>query len=131
MMVLYYKCKKCNYVCNATRFQQNFKNWTSGNYIIDEFIQNSQSKAINCTDVLEWVEYDRFEDIKYFAKGGFGTTYKAIWKDGPIDRRSWDFENNQWERLTKSIPVVLKCLHDSQNITVKFFQYVRYFQFSM
>src|SRR5690349_17261192 len=31
--------------CNAKHFQQNFKNWTSGNHDIDEFIQNSQLKA--------------------------------------------------------------------------------------
>ena len=28
--------------CNAKRFQQNFQNWTSGNYDIDEFIQKLQ-----------------------------------------------------------------------------------------
>src|SRR4051794_14243116 len=27
--------------CNAKRFQQNFKNWTSGNHDIDEFIQKT------------------------------------------------------------------------------------------
>ncbi|PKB96537.1 hypothetical protein RhiirA5_434662, partial [Rhizophagus irregularis] len=29
MMVLNERCKKCNIVCNAIHFQQNFKNWTS------------------------------------------------------------------------------------------------------
>ena len=40
--------------CNAKRFQQNFKNWTSGNHDIDEYIQNSQLKAKCCEEVLEW-----------------------------------------------------------------------------
>src|SRR2546429_8148872 len=31
--------------CNAKHFQQNFKNWMSGNHDIDEYIQNSQLKA--------------------------------------------------------------------------------------
>src|SRR5881396_3004999 len=70
--------------CNAERFQQNFKNWTSGNNNIDEFVQNAQLKAKNHKEVLEWIEYDKFEDIQYLAKGEFGTTYKAIWKDGYI-----------------------------------------------
>jgi hypothetical protein len=38
-------------------------------------------------------EHDRFEDIKYLAKGGFGTTYKATWKDRYI--KYWDSINNQ------------------------------------
>src|SRR5579862_7312339 len=68
--------------CNGKRFQQNFQNWTSGNHDIDELIQRTQLKAKDRMEVLEWIEYDRFENIEYLAKGGFGTTYKATWKDG-------------------------------------------------
>src|ERR1044072_2005098 len=84
-------CKKCKQpksssywcqLCASRNFQQNFKNWTSGNHDIDEFIQKAQLKAKNEYKVLEWIEYDRFENVEYLAKGGFGTTYKAIWKDG-------------------------------------------------
>src|SRR2546421_12790881 len=63
--------------CNAQHFRQNFKNWTSGNHDIDEFIQNVQLKAKN--QILEWIEYYRFENVEYLAKGGFGTVHKAIW----------------------------------------------------
>src|SRR5580704_6013498 len=80
--------------CNGKRFQQNFQNWTSGNHDIDELIQRTQLDAKNNREVLEWIEFDRFENIEYLAKGGFGTTYKAIWKDEFI--LSWDSENNQW-----------------------------------
>src|ERR1043166_8369735 len=45
-------------LCNAQRFQQNFKNWTSGNHA-------TQLKAKNSREVLEWIEYDRFENIEY------------------------------------------------------------------
>src|SRR6266496_2595305 len=76
--------------CNSKHFQQNFKNWTSGNSIIDEFIQKVQLKAKNHRMILEWIEYDKFENVEYLAKGGFGTTYKSIWKDGGIT--SWDYE---------------------------------------
>ena len=64
------------------------------------------------------------------AKGGFGTTYKAIWKDGYI--RSWDSENNQWIRYKNNVeghPVALKCLHNSQDITAEFLREVRSFSF--
>ena len=118
--------------CNAKRFQQNFQNWTSGNHDIDEFIQKTQLKARNHREVIEWVEYDRFENVEYLAKGGFGTTYKAIWKDGFI--HSWDSENNQWKRQShykynESCPVALKCLHNSQDITAEFLREVGSFSF--
>lgn len=114
--------------CNGKRFQQNFQNWTSGNHDIDELIQRTQLKAKNHKEVIEWIEYDRFENIEYLAKGGFGTTYKATWKDGFIEY--WDSENNQWKRKkysTGSLPVALKCLHNSQDITDEFLREVRYF----
>ncbi|GET66327.1 kinase-like domain-containing protein [Rhizophagus irregularis DAOM 181602=DAOM 197198] len=106
------------------KFQQNFKNWTSGNHEVDKFIQKVQLKAKDYHDVLEWIEYDRFENVEHLAKGGFGTIYKAIWKDGRIDK--WDFENNKlirskyWFREYEKFPVVLKCLHNSQDITSDF-----------
>jgi hypothetical protein len=64
------------------------------------------------------------------TKGGFGTIYKAIWKDGFIDK--WDSENNQWNRSKnwteeyENFPVVLKCLHNSQDITSEFLKEVGY-----
>ncbi|UZO02754.1 uncharacterized protein OCT59_021233 [Rhizophagus irregularis] len=114
--------------CNAKNFQQNFKNWTSGNHEVDKFIQKTQLKAKNLSEVLEWIEYDRFENIEYLTKGGFGTIYKAIWKDGRI--KSWDFENNKWTRSKyycreyEDFPVVLKCLHNSQDISSDFLRII-------
>ena len=99
MMDLCKECKQPNAFlswcqsCNAKYFQQNFKNWTSGNHDIDKLIQNAQLKAKCFGEILEWIEYDKFENVEYLAKGGFGTTYKAIWKDGFI--QNWD---NQWIR---------------------------------
>ena len=58
------------------------------------------------------------------AKGGFGTTYKAIWKDGYI--KYWDSKNNQWIR-SGVYKVALKCLHNSQDITAEFLKEVRSF----
>src|SRR5439155_1688749 len=120
------ECKqpKTTIWCQFCTFQQNFKNWTSGNHDIDEFIQKAQLKAKYRWEVLEWIEYDRFENVEYLAKGGFGTTYKATWKDGRI--YYWDSKNNQWKREENWL-VALKCLHNSQDITVEFLKEVRYF----
>jgi hypothetical protein len=76
--------------------QQNFNNWTSGNYNVDKFIQNNQLSAINRSHLLEWIPYDRFSKDVYVAKGGFSKIYKAIWKDGKITH--WDVCENQWKR---------------------------------
>jgi hypothetical protein len=113
--------------CVSKYFQQNFKNWTSGNHDIDEFIQKAQLNARYSNEVIEWIEYDRFENVEYLAKGGFGTTYKAIWKGGYIN--GWDSENNQFIRVKNSKKglVALKCLHNSQDITVEFLREVRHF----
>ena len=81
-------------------------------------------KAKNRFEVLEWIEHDRFENIEHLAEGGFGTVYKAIWKDGCIS--GWDYKNNQWERY-RGKKVALKCLHNSQNITAEFLKEVRCF----
>ena len=110
-------------LCNPKRFQRNFKNWSSGNDDVDKFIQ-AQLKPKYLDSILEWIEHDRFENIEYLAKGGFGTVYKAIWKDGSID--GWDSKNNQWKRVGK-IDVALKCLHNSQDITAEFLREVRFF----
>ncbi|RIA91595.1 kinase-like domain-containing protein [Glomus cerebriforme] len=87
----------CN-TCNAKRFQQNFKNWSS---------------------VLEWIPYDRFYNIEYIAKGGFGKVYRAIWIDGFIHH--WDNKNQNWERRYPNKNVALKSLNNSQNVRLEFF----------
>ncbi|RGB24148.1 kinase-like domain-containing protein [Rhizophagus diaphanus] len=115
-------CKeKCNYICNAIRFQQNFKNWTSGNNDIDKFIQDTQLSAHTVYEIrnaLEWMPFDRFCDIKYIAKGGFSKVYKANWIDGHIDE--WDNKNQNWKRKDQGMTVVLKSLNNSKNVTLKF-----------
>ncbi|RHZ89403.1 hypothetical protein Glove_15g4 [Diversispora epigaea] len=49
---------------------------------IDEFIQQTQLKATKCVEVIEWIPFDKFNNIEYLAKGGFGKVFKATWSDG-------------------------------------------------
>src|SRR6266498_933858 len=82
MMVLKDICEKCNRICNAKRFQRNFKNWTSGNNNIDKFIQDTQLSehtTYYVKNALEWIHYDKFYDIEYIAKGKYGKVYRANW----------------------------------------------------
>ena len=111
-------CKECNYKCNAKWFQQNFKNWTSGNDDIDKFIQDTQllaHKRRDLKEALEWIPYDRFYDI---GKGGFCEVYRANWLDGPI--REWDDDNQNWKRKYQDQFVALESLNHSKNVTSKF-----------
>ena len=117
MVVLNDICEKCNKICHTMRFQRNFKNWTSGNNDIDKFIQDTQLSAHGTfKKVLEWIPYDRFYDIKYIAKGGFGKVYRANWIDGPICKwGQWDDKNKNWKRENQNMFVVLKNLNNPTN----------------
>ncbi len=113
-------CNRMGIECNARRFQQNFKNWTSGNNDIDKFIQDSQLSAHGyyVKNALEWISYDRFYDIKYIVKDEFSKVYKANWIDGYIDK--WNNENQNWERKDPNMFVILKRLTNLTNVASEF-----------
>ncbi|UZO01604.1 uncharacterized protein OCT59_020116 [Rhizophagus irregularis] len=62
--------------CNAKRFKDNFKNWTSGNKDIDELIQHSQLNAVHFEKCFEWIPFEKFQNVTYIAKGGFDPNNK-------------------------------------------------------
>ena len=118
-----YECSECNQrneynwckPCNSKRFQNDFKKWTSGNDEIDKFIQDAQLNANSWWEVIEWIPYDRFKDVKQIGKGGFGTIHYARWIDGFIHR--WDIENQRWKRYEKVIvEVALKKFDNFVNL---------------
>src|SRR5436853_6034791 len=113
--------------CNAKRFKENFKNWTSGNKNVDEFIQQSQLNAVHFTKCLEWIPFEKFQNVTYVAKGGFGKIYSAEWPEGPIGH--WDIEDQKWLRLNKYSKVALKSLNNSSNISADFLNEVIKFIF--
>ena len=103
--------------CNAKRFKENFKNWTSGNKNIDEFIQHSQLNALYWSNCLEWIPFENFQNVTYIAKGGFGKVYSAEWPEGRI--LYWDIENQKWGRSI-DCKVALKSLYNSSEISLDF-----------
>jgi hypothetical protein len=107
-------CKKCNYSCNTIYFQQNFKSWTSGNIIIDKYIQNTQLSAHDTTyKALEWIPYDRFYNIKYIKEVG---VFEAKWIDGCINK--WENKYQNWKRFNQDMLVKLKSLNYSQDAII-------------
>jgi hypothetical protein len=103
--------------CNAKRFKDNFKNWTSGNKDIDDFIQQSQLNAVFCTKCLEWIPFENFKDVTYITRGGFGKIYSAKWPEGCIE--FWDIGNQKWDRFGEEM-VALKSLDNSSCISAEF-----------
>jgi hypothetical protein len=114
MIVLDDKCKKCNYSCNAIYFLQNFNNWTSGNNDIDEFIQDTQLSAHKTSEIsyaLEWLPFDKFQNIKYIATNEFGNIFRANWIDGYI--YELNEYNQNWKRKGQNMFVNLKSLSNN------------------
>ncbi|GES97775.1 kinase-like domain-containing protein [Rhizophagus clarus] len=124
-------CGECNgpgtgrkwcQTCNAKRFRENFKNWTSGNKDIDELIQYSQLNAVYYTKFLEWIPFEHFKDVAYYTRGGFGKIYFADRPEGYIT--GWDIENQKWQRGTNT-KVVLKSLDNSSEISIEFLNEIK------
>jgi hypothetical protein len=112
------KLCNCDYKCNTIQFKQNFKNWTSGNNQIDKFIRSTQLSAHgNLKEVLEWIPYDRFCNIKYIYITE-GKMYRANWIDGHINY--WSKYNQNWKREKPNMFVLLKILNDPTSITSEF-----------
>ncbi|RGB34628.1 kinase-like domain-containing protein [Rhizophagus diaphanus] len=107
--------------CNAKRFKDNFKNWTSGNKDIDEFIQQSQLNAIHYTNYLEWIPFEKFQNVTYITEGGFGKIYSAEWPEGNLEY--WDIENQKWYRC--SYKYALKSLNNFSDICTDFLNEIK------
>jgi hypothetical protein len=88
---------------------KNFTNWTSGNEVIDDLIQEHQSEYDGYGKVFEWIPYSNLIDIKEIEKSDFSM---AVWKEGPLN---YDENENEWIR-TSYEKVILRILFDSQNI---------------
>ena len=110
--------------CEVNAFKENFKNWTSGNLNIDDFIKHTQLNANGSVDYLEYIDFNQFDLVKNTNKGGaFSVVYSAVWLEGP--RWIWDEDAEQWMR-NGPIKVVLKRLNNSQNISEEFLKQVSY-----
>ena len=88
----------------------------SGNEVVDDFIRNAQINSGLKINMMEFVPYNQFKDIKFITEVEFSKIYKATWIDGNI--QGWNEREINFERsgLRK---VVLKKLYNSENITSK------------
>jgi hypothetical protein len=76
-----------------------FINWTCGNEEIDNLIKRKQLKIESMSELLEFIPYHQFNDIKEMNKSDVATVYSAMWKDGPLlycsDDKKWTRETNK------------------------------------
>ncbi|RHZ89554.1 hypothetical protein Glove_13g118 [Diversispora epigaea] len=70
-----------------------------------------QHNAKKYGEVIEWIPFDRLENVEYLAQGGFGIVYKAKWIDGYIV--SWNNNEKSWKRRSQNRFVCLKNLDNS------------------
>src|SRR3989442_40884 len=92
-------CKKCD----PGKFLKEGK--TSGIPEIDNLIYKSQLKTKRYYNHLEWIPYDRFQDIKSIGKGGFANIFSAIWLDGEPYGGTTKSILNQLELRLKSLKI--------------------------
>uniref|UniRef100_U9T8E1 Protein kinase domain-containing protein n=1 Tax=Rhizophagus irregularis (strain DAOM 181602 / DAOM 197198 / MUCL 43194) TaxID=747089 RepID=U9T8E1_RHIID len=100
--------------CQIQEFENNFKNWTGENEEIDYFIQQTQLKAKDFDQFIQWMPYEGFDIIKKIGQGGFSKVYEANWRDGPI--WNWNSKSKKWDR-NDSCKVALKVLEGSKDST--------------
>jgi len=112
-------------VCDRQKLVEKFGSWTSGNEVLDQFIQLTQLESKWYHSYVEWAEPEEFVNITHLADGGFGSVYKANWSKG---RRGTYFTTyrgpEKWlaepGRRTSNNEVVLKTLNLRDTVSTEF-----------
>src|SRR6185437_5166944 len=110
------KCANCNRYnaspawCQACDPQKITQRWTSGNKDVDNCIKEFQLKATYYEDVIEWIPFNRLDNIQKI-----GDRFLATWLDG-IRCVDGDGQKNEYtQSRMQSYKVELKILGSSQN----------------
>jgi hypothetical protein len=110
-------CENCSQECLATLFceicvrnylKAKFSNWTSGNDNIDNLIQKCQMETLLPQKIVEWIPYNKLQNIKYLTEGGCSKIYTAEWING--EYIEWDAKEQQ---------LIRECPNSSQNVILK------------
>src|SRR5205807_7738323 len=77
-----FECKKCKLTRYSSKFCENcislhlqnlFNTWSSGNDIVDNFIQQCQIKSSLPHQIMECIPYNQFKKVKKLTEGGFSS----------------------------------------------------------
>ncbi|CAG8618040.1 4586_t:CDS:2 [Dentiscutata erythropus] len=94
--------------CDTKKLKENFGNWTSGNDDLDNFIRETQMNASTPYDYMKWIPFENFSDLKFVAKGGFGSVFSA--QSNGLGKVALKFLDNS-ENLTKDFLNELRAHH--------------------
>lgn len=117
-------CNECNNMsytvsycdnCFRTSLIKEFKNWSSGNYFIDESIKTAQLRFPLPTRIIEWIPYEDITDIQFKTDGGLSKIFSALWIKGRID-----LINHKTFKRLGTTNVILKKLKYSNKSSQKF-----------
>ncbi|RIB30914.1 kinase-like domain-containing protein [Gigaspora rosea] len=114
------KCENCNRYntspawCQTCDPQKIAQGWTSGNKQIDDYIKEFQFKTTKYEDIIEWIPFNKLNNIRIINKDAFSSTFVATWLDG-IRIISDEFAEYTQTR-TPSYTVDLKTLPSSKNL---------------
>ncbi|RGB41387.1 kinase-like domain-containing protein [Rhizophagus diaphanus] len=97
---------------------------SSGNEEIDKFIKETIDEN-NCNYYnynyynhplfLEWVPFERFENVKQIGEGGFAKVYSATWIDGK--KRYAKQDDGKWKKIgSEPMKIALKRIKGSHNM---------------
>jgi hypothetical protein len=123
-------CENCHDECLATLYcehcvrnylKANFSNWTSGNSDIDNLIQQCQMETTAPDQIVEWIPYNKLQNIEYLTKGGCSEIYTAYWIDGYFDK--WDSKERKLTRY-EGHDVILKKLENVESANRSWFEEV-------
>jgi len=75
-------------------------------------------KRVSKYDItFEWIPYNQLNNIEEISRGDLATIYSATWNDGPL--YYYKYCEKEYRRKSDR-KVVLKCIHNSQNIINEF-----------
>jgi hypothetical protein len=123
-------CENCHDKCLATLYcehcvqnylKANFSNWTSGNNDIDNLIQQCQMETLRPNKIVEWIPYNKLQNIEYLTKGGCSEIYAADWIDGRYEE--WDSKEKKLKRYGEH-DVILKKLENVESANRSWFEEV-------
>jgi hypothetical protein len=81
-----------------------------GNEEIAKFLYECRlNREQYCDDYIQWIPFDKFKNIKYLAKGGFGEVHEATWINCYYDKHKKKHCDRE---------VVLKRIYESSDKTV-------------
>ncbi|RIB14893.1 kinase-like domain-containing protein [Gigaspora rosea] len=105
------QCEICKHSTHAKRYcehcirnylRQHFKDWTSGNAMIDKIIQDCQQQTQQPHRVIEWIPFVNFKSVQRLTEN---SVYTAFWNNGSF--ANWNIEKQLLERHGGH-PVTLK-----------------------